>query len=64
LTQEEAERILKGLGKKRTPDPLIRTVTAPQNAQESRERGDKERDFLEDLDVPTIFRKKSDPKNA
>lgn len=64
LTQEEAKRILKGLGKKRTVDPLIRNVSPAQARYESKVLKEKERDQMEDLDVPTIFRKKSAEKKS
>ncbi|HHD83985.1 MAG TPA: hypothetical protein ENK93_03830 [Campylobacteraceae bacterium] len=55
LEQKEAQKILRGLGKKRTAQPLCEPVVSDAMRDQFASPDPK---IEEDLDVPTIFRKK------
>ncbi len=57
IDSQEAKRILKGLGKKRSLTPV-----EVDKGDEIKERPKPSQNPLEDLDVPTIFRKEVDKK--
>ncbi len=64
LSQEEAKRILKGLGKKRTPDPLVRAPLQQSVTGADGRASATQNPPVEDLDIPTIFRKKMAEKKG
>ncbi len=59
LEQKEAKKILKGLGKKRTVQPLREPVVSDAMREQFSPKDNK---GAEDLDIPTIFRKQKAKK--